>query len=61
MTQLKRETLRYQHVVGAVREPPAPEHWPFSYRTAFVLSLTKVQIGLRGDIQLATCKATTIP
>ncbi len=34
LTQLKRETLRYQNVVGAVREPPTPEHGPFSYRTA---------------------------
>gem|GEM_PF-3667110 len=34
VTQLKRETVKNQPVVGAVREPPAPEHGPFSYRTA---------------------------
>ncbi len=31
---MKRETAKNPPVVGAVREPPAPEHGPFSYRTA---------------------------
>ncbi len=34
--QLKRESVKNQRVVGAVREPPAPEYWPFAYRTASV-------------------------
>ena len=34
VTQWKRESVKNQPVVGAVREPPAPEHGPFSYRTA---------------------------
>ncbi len=37
VTQWKRESVKNQPVVGAVREPPAPEHGPFSYRTASVL------------------------
>ena len=32
MTQWKRESVKNQPVVGAVREPPAPEYRPFSYR-----------------------------
>ena len=32
MRQWKRESVKNRPVVGAVREPPAPEHRPFSYR-----------------------------
>ncbi len=34
MAQWKRETVKNQPVVGAVREPPLAEQWPFLYQTA---------------------------
>ncbi len=42
---MKKESVKNQPVVGAVREPPAPEHGPFSYRTASLLFSSKSKEG----------------